>query len=83
LVSLATLQSKKSKITEIQMQLKAAERLKVKLNKIADIPDIKDNKVNEFAEFFRINFNMVNLLIYKLIIFIFIFVCFKLNFIVF
>jgi hypothetical protein len=83
LVSLATLPSKKSKITEIKIQLKAAERLKVKLNKIADIPNIKDNKVNEFAEFFRINFNMVNLLIYKLIIFIFIFVCFKLNFIVF
>jgi mannosyltransferase OCH1-like enzyme len=65
------------------MQLKAAERLKVKLNKIADIPDIKDNKVNKFAEFFIIKFNMGNLLIYKLIIFIFIFVCFKLNFIVF
>jgi hypothetical protein len=83
LVSLATLPSKKSKITEIKMQLKAAERLKVKLNKIADIPDIKDNKVNKFAEFFIIKFNMGNLLIYKLIIFIFIFVCFKLNFIVF
>jgi hypothetical protein len=55
----------------------------VKLNKIADIPDIKDNKVNKFAEFFIIKFNMGNLLIYKLIIFIFIFVCFKLNFIVF
>jgi hypothetical protein len=50
------------------MQLKAAERLKVKLNKIADIPDIKDNKVNKFAEFFIIKFNMGNLLIYKLII---------------
>jgi mannosyltransferase OCH1-like enzyme len=83
LVSLATLPSKKSKITEIKIQLKAAERLKVKLNKIADIPDIKDNKVNKFAEFFIIKFNMGNLLTYKLIIFIFIFVCFKLNFIVF